>query len=33
MAGLRESFADQPDALRIAAEHLSRAVERDPDLP
>ena len=31
MAGLRESFADQPDTLRIAAEHLSRAVERDPD--
>ena len=31
MAGLRESSADQPDALRIAAEHLSRAVERDPD--
>jgi eukaryotic-like serine/threonine-protein kinase len=31
MAGLRESFGDQPDTLTIAAEHLSRAVERDPD--
>jgi len=31
MAGLRESFADGPDAPAIAAEHLSRAVERDPE--
>ena len=31
MAGLRESSADQPETLRIAAEHLSSAVERDPD--
>ena len=31
MAGLRESFSDQPDTLAIAAEHLSRAVERDPE--
>jgi eukaryotic-like serine/threonine-protein kinase len=30
MAGLRESVADQVEPLRIAAEHLSRAVERDP---
>ena len=30
MAGLRESSADRPEALAIAAEHLSRAVERDP---
>jgi eukaryotic-like serine/threonine-protein kinase len=30
MAGLRESFADQLEPLRIAAEHLTRAVERDP---
>ena len=31
MAGLRESFSDQPDKLAIAAEHLLRAVERDPE--
>ena len=31
MAGLRESFGDQPETLAIAAEHLSRAVERDPE--
>ena len=31
MAGLRESFGDQPDTVAIAAEHLSRAVERDPE--
>ncbi|MDQ6769182.1 MAG: protein kinase [Gemmatimonadota bacterium] len=31
MAGLRESSSDQQDTLRSAAEHLSRAVERDPD--
>jgi TolB-like protein len=30
MAGLRESYADQLQPLQIAAEHLSRAVERDP---
>ena len=31
MAGLRESSSDQQDTLRSAAEHLSRAVERDPE--
>jgi non-specific serine/threonine protein kinase len=31
MAGLRESAADQLDTLRIAAKHLSSAVERDPN--
>jgi DNA-binding SARP family transcriptional activator/Flp pilus assembly protein TadD len=31
MAGLRESSSDRQDTLRSAAEHLSRAVERDPD--
>jgi serine/threonine protein kinase/Tfp pilus assembly protein PilF len=31
MAGLRESDSDQQDTLWSAAEHLSRAVERDPD--
>jgi eukaryotic-like serine/threonine-protein kinase len=30
MAGLRESCSDQPASLRIAVEHLSSAVERDP---
>jgi serine/threonine-protein kinase len=30
MAGLRESTPDRQDTLRSAAEHLSRAVERDP---
>jgi non-specific serine/threonine protein kinase len=30
MAGLRESATDQPEPLRIAAEHLVKAVERDP---
>jgi serine/threonine-protein kinase len=30
VAGLRESSADQPERLRIAADYLSRAVERDP---
>ena len=30
MAGLRESVADEPERLRIAANHLARAVERDP---
>ena len=31
MAGLRESSSDRQDLLRSATEHLSRAVERDPD--
>jgi len=31
MAGLRESFSDEEETLRSAAEHLSRAVERDPE--
>ena len=31
MAGLRESSSDRQDVLRSAAEHLSRAVERDPE--
>jgi serine/threonine protein kinase len=31
MAGLRESSSDQQDTLRSAAEHLSSAVERDPE--
>ena len=31
MAGLRESSSDRQDMLRSAAEHLTRAVERDPD--
>ncbi len=31
MAGLRESSSDRQDMLRSAAEHLSRAVERDPE--
>jgi TolB-like protein/Flp pilus assembly protein TadD len=31
MAGLRESSSDRQDMLRSAAEHLSRAVARDPD--
>lgn len=31
MTGLRESSSDQQDTLWSAAEHLSRAVERDPD--
>lgn len=30
MAGLRDSAADQLETLRIAAEHLARAVEHDP---
>jgi DNA-binding SARP family transcriptional activator len=30
MAGLRESAPDRQETLRSAAEHLSRAVERDP---
>ena len=31
MAGLRESYSDQPETLRSAAAHLSSAVERDPE--
>jgi DNA-binding SARP family transcriptional activator/Tfp pilus assembly protein PilF len=31
MTGLRESSSDRQDMLRSAAEHLSRAVERDPE--
>ncbi|HTG83255.1 MAG TPA: BTAD domain-containing putative transcriptional regulator, partial [Gemmatimonadales bacterium] len=31
IAGLRESFPDRQDLLRSAAQHLSRAVERDPE--
>jgi serine/threonine protein kinase/Tfp pilus assembly protein PilF len=31
MAGLRESYSDREETLRSAAEHLSRAVQRDPD--
>jgi tetratricopeptide (TPR) repeat protein len=30
MAGLRESYSDREDTLRSAAEHLTRAVRRDP---
>lgn len=30
VTGLRESSSDQPERLRIAADYLSRAVERDP---
>ena len=30
MAGVRESSSDQQENLRIAAAHLSDAVERDP---
>jgi serine/threonine protein kinase/tetratricopeptide (TPR) repeat protein len=31
MLGLRTSYEDAPDAIHRAAEHLSRAVARDPD--
>jgi tetratricopeptide (TPR) repeat protein len=31
MAGLRESSSDEADRLRSAAEHLSKAIQRDPD--
>jgi TolB-like protein/Tfp pilus assembly protein PilF len=31
MAGLRDSSSDRQDVLRSAVEHLSRAVEQDPD--
>jgi len=30
MQGLRESYSDREETLRIADQHLSRAVERDP---
>jgi serine/threonine protein kinase len=32
MTGLRESYSPRQETLRSAAEHLSRAVELDPDL-
>lgn len=31
IAGLRESYGDSPEAFQSAAEHLSKAIERDPD--
>jgi len=31
MQGLRESYSDREETLRIADQHLSRAVERDPE--
>jgi DNA-binding SARP family transcriptional activator/tetratricopeptide (TPR) repeat protein len=31
MAGLRESSSDRQDVLRSAADHLSKAIERDPE--
>jgi TolB-like protein/Tfp pilus assembly protein PilF len=31
MAGLRESSSDQPETLESAIQHLSNAVERDPE--
>jgi DNA-binding SARP family transcriptional activator len=31
MAGLRESYSDRQEGLRSSAEHLSRAVELDPE--
>jgi TolB-like protein/Flp pilus assembly protein TadD len=31
MAGLRESYGNSPEEFQSAAQHLSRAVERDPD--
>ena len=31
MAGLRESYSDRPDTLESAIQHLSAAVERDPE--
>jgi eukaryotic-like serine/threonine-protein kinase len=31
MAGLRESYSDREETLRSAVQHLSRAVERDPE--
>src|SRR4029450_8081682 len=31
MSGLRESYADRPEALEGAVRHLSTAIERDPE--
>ena len=31
MSGLRESYAERPETLRSAIEHLSRAIEHDPE--
>jgi hypothetical protein len=31
MAGLRESYSDRPGTLESAIDHLSAAVERDPE--
>ena len=31
MAGFRESYSDREETLRSATEHLSKAVERDPE--
>jgi TolB-like protein len=31
MEGLRESYSDREETVRSAAEHLSRAVQRDPE--
>jgi len=31
MAGLRESYSDRPETLESAIQHLSTAIERDPD--
>jgi len=31
VSGLRESYSDRPETLRSAVEHLSIAVERDPE--
>jgi TolB-like protein len=31
MSGLRESYSDRPETIESAVQHLSRAVERDPE--
>ena len=31
MAGLRESYSDRPETLESAIQHLSTAIERDPE--
>jgi TolB-like protein len=31
ISGLRESYTDRPETLQSALEHLSRAIERDPE--
>src|SRR4029077_13147410 len=31
MSGLRESYADRPETLQSGIEHLSHAIERDPE--